>query len=84
MRMHDRVVVLQTVAEHLGPVLGPTMARTSIDVHCRHLNIAGPRITPEQLHALLHKLSLGLAIFAGREKTAAVMAQIESALKGTQ
>ncbi len=82
--MLDRTFVLQTVADHLGPVLGPTMARSSIDVHCRSLNIEGPRISPEQVSALLHKLSLGLAIFIGREKTASVLQRIETALKGTR
>jgi len=81
--MHDRTFVLQTVADHLGPVLGPSMARSSIDLHCRKLKIDGPRVTPEQLDALLHKLRLGLAIFLGQDKTTLVLARIESAVKGT-
>jgi len=81
--MLDRTFVLQTVADQLGPVLGPTMARSSIDIHCRNLKIDGPRISGEQLDALLHKLALGLNIFIGQEKTASVLERIESRLKGT-
>jgi len=82
--MLDRTFVLQTVADHLGPVLGPTMARSSIDVHCRNLRIEGPRISTDQVEALLRKLSLGLAIFIGQEKTAHVLQRIEAALRGTR
>ena len=82
--MLERTAVERTIATHLNSVLGPSMIRSSIEVHCRSLKIDGPTLTADQLDALLHRIALGLHIFIGQEKTAQLMADIQSTLASTK
>jgi len=57
------------------------MARSATEAHCRKLGISpGSSISAEQLESLLGKLTGGLNIFLGRDKAAAVIADVRSAL----
>ena len=49
------------------------MARTAASAHCRDLGIVGDAMGRGQVDALLGKLGLGLVIFLGKDKTAAVV-----------
>jgi hypothetical protein len=73
---------LETIIRMLSPYLGETMARAAALTHCQKLGIAvdGTEITREQLDALLRKLAQGMNIFVGREKAAAVVAEINAAM----
>jgi hypothetical protein len=65
----------------MTPYIGSTMARSATEVHCQKLGIAPDAdMSPEQLEALLGKLSGGLNVFLGRDKAAAVVADVRSAL----
>jgi hypothetical protein len=69
------------VVKVLAPHIGDTMARSATEAHCQKLGIAsaGP-VRPDQLESLLGKLSGGLNIFLGREKSAAVIGEVRQAL----
>jgi hypothetical protein len=64
----------------LSPYLGATMAEASIRAHGQKLGIEGPTLSASQLEALLAKLRGGLAVFVGREKTAAIVEKIRESL----
>ena len=71
---------VETVVKVIAPYIGDTMARSATEAHCQKLGIAGGTVRPEQLEALLGKLSGGLNIFLGRDKSASVMAEARSVL----
>ena len=66
--------ILQTIADEISPYLGRTMARSSVDLHCRSLKIdAGRAVTAPEVEELLHKLAMGLNIFIGKDKSVSVI-----------
>ena len=72
---------VQVIVDVMAPYIGDTMARSAAEAHCQKLGIAsGTDATPEQLESLLGKLGSGLNIFLGRDKAAAVIADVRSAL----
>jgi len=72
---------IDTVVKVLAPHIGSTMARSAIEAHCHKLGIAATSpLSPEQLDLLLGKLTAGLNIFVGREKSAAVIGDVRQAL----
>jgi hypothetical protein len=75
---------VRVVARVLGPHIGETMARSATEAHCEKLGIAPGVISSEQTEALLGKLSGGLNIFLGRDKAAAAMAEVRSALRSRE
>jgi hypothetical protein len=64
----------------MAPYIGDTMARSATEAHCQKLGIDGATVSGEQVDALLAKLGGGLNIFLGRDKAAAVIAEIRGAL----
>src|SRR5262245_56194046 len=72
--------VLDATHAVLAPYLGDLMARSAAKAHCRDLGITGDFLTRQQVDALLERLGLGLMIFVGREKTAAALAAMGSAI----
>jgi len=75
---------VQVVTRVLGPYIGETMARSATEAHCQKLGIAPGAISSEQIEALLGKLSGGLNIFLGRDKAAAAIAEVRSALRSRE
>jgi hypothetical protein len=76
-RVMNSTSVLQTITEEISPYLGLTMARSSVDLHCRTLKIErSGMVTGNEVEALLQKLAMGLNIFIGKEKTASVIESI--------
>lgn len=73
--------ILKRIADIITPYIGTMMARSSIDMHCKRLGIAGEVIDRSQLDQLLRQLSLGLNIFIGRDKTEAVMHEIRGGME---
>jgi hypothetical protein len=72
---------VQVMVRVMTPYIGDTMARSATEAHCRKLGIPmGSPMSSEQLELLLTKLAGGLNIFLGRDKAAAVIAEIRSAL----
>jgi hypothetical protein len=65
--------VLEVINGSLAPYVGGLMARTAATAHCRDLGIVGDAMGRTQIDALLGKLGLGLVIFLGKDKTAAVV-----------
>lgn len=80
----DTSEAVQVIVEILGPHIGDTMARSATEAHREKLGIAGGSISPEQLEALLGKLSGGLNIFLGRDKAAAAVAEVRRALRAKE
>ena len=72
--------ILTRIAEAITPYIGKVMARSSIDMHCKRLGIAGD-IDAAQLDELLRRLALGLVIFIGTEKTDKVMQEIRDGME---
>ena len=75
---------VQVVSEVLGPYIGETMARSATEAHCQKLGITDGSISSEQTEALLGKLAGGLNIFLGRDKAAAAIAGVRSALRSQE
>jgi hypothetical protein len=73
--------VLEVIQASLSPYVGRLMASTAAAAHCRTLGIDGDRIDGVQIDQLLEKLTLGLVIFVGKDKTDAVIASIRRALE---
>jgi hypothetical protein len=72
---------VRVIVDVMAPYIGDTMSRSATEAHCRKLGIStGSPISPEQLESLLGKLTGGLNIFLGRDKAAAVIADVRSAL----
>jgi hypothetical protein len=79
-RQPPREAVLEALAQTLAPYLGQTMAQAALETHRHKLGSDGPFVTTDQLDALLAKLSAGLVIFVGRERTEVVIRQARSAV----
>jgi hypothetical protein len=75
--------VLDALTAVLSPYLGATMARASAQNQCQKLAIEGDQLTPAQVEALVGKLGSGLNVFVGREKAAAVVAEMKRAVGGS-
>jgi hypothetical protein len=76
----ETAAAVQVVVTVVAPYIGDTMARSATEAHCQKLGLTGPHLSPEQIEALLGKLGGGLNIFLGREKSAAVIGEVRSAL----
>ena len=72
--------VLQTIHAGLSPYVGKLMARTAAEAHCRELGFYGAALDPQQIETLLQKIRLGLVIFLGKEKTDAVVQEMQKAI----
>lgn len=73
--------ILTKISDVISPYIGRLMARSSIDMHCKRLGIAGDVIDRPQVDQLLRQLSLGLVIFIGRDKTERVMQEIRTGME---
>jgi hypothetical protein len=71
---------LPIVVKTMAPYVGDTMARSATEAHCQKLGIADGSIDAEQVEVLLAKLGAGLNIFLGKDKSAAVIAEVRAAL----
>ena len=72
---------VQVIVDVMTPYIGHTMARSATEAHCQKLGIpTDSPLSSQQLESLLGKLSGGLNIFLGRDKAAAVIADVRSAL----
>ena len=76
----DKEATFARIVTVLSPYLGATMAEASIRAHGQKLGIEGGVLSTEQLEALLAKLRGGLAVFVGREQTAAIVDRIRESL----
>jgi hypothetical protein len=76
--------VLEAINGILAPYVGGLMARTAASAHCRDLGIVGGAMGRTQIDALLGKLGLGLVIFLGKDKTAAVVEAMRRAIDDLQ
>jgi hypothetical protein len=70
---------VEVMVKTMAPYIGDTMARSATEAHCQKLGIAAT-MSHDQLDALLGKLGGGLNIFLGRDKSAAVIADVRGAL----
>jgi hypothetical protein len=76
--------VLEAINGVLAPYVGGLMARTAASAHCRDLGIVGDAMGRTQIEALLGKLGLGLVIFLGKDKTAAVVETLRRTIEELQ
>jgi hypothetical protein len=72
--------VVQTIVRAVAPFLGETMARSAAQAHCQKLGISGDQMQPSQAEALIGKVGSGLNVFVGREKAAALVAELRRAI----
>ena len=73
--------VVQTIVRVVAPYLGETMARSAAQAHCQKLGISGDQMQPSQAEALIGKVGAGLNVFVGREKSAALVAELRRAIE---
>ena len=76
-----RSEVQPLIEEGLAPILGPTMAKAAVEAHSSRLSIAG-EIDEGSLGDLLARLELGLKVFVGADKSAAVIQEIRQRIDG--
>ena len=72
--------VLRVIHQELSPYVGKLMASTAAAAHCRELGFHGAVLETREVDQLLQKLQLGLIIFLGRDKTEAVVKDMQSAI----
>ena len=75
-----REAVIEAVALTIAPYLGKTMAQAAVESHGQKLGIDGTHVTVDQLEALFAKLSAGLVIFVGRERTDLIVREARAAV----
>jgi hypothetical protein len=75
-----REAVIEAVARTIAPYLGQTMAQAAVETHGQKLGIDGPHVTVDQLEALFARLSAGLVIFVGRERTELIVREARAAV----
>jgi hypothetical protein len=73
--------ILATIANAMAPYIGITMARSSIEMHCKNMGINGQSMDGRQIDELLNRLALGLNIFIGRDKTVSLVSEIRSGME---
>jgi hypothetical protein len=78
----DKEQVLVDVVRVLGPYIGANMARASARGHMDKLGF-GRRLMPEDIEQLLAKLRPALSVFVGRDRTEAVLSELQAALDGS-
>lgn len=74
--------VLEAITVAIAPYLGQSMARSAVLAHAQKLGFDGDRLTPDQIETLMAKIGAGLNIFVGREKSAAILAEVRQVLAG--
>ena len=79
-RQLPREIVLETLVRTLAPYLGKTMAQAAVETHTHKLGIADLNMTAAQLDALMDKMSAGLIIFVGRDKTVTIVREARAAI----
>ena len=72
--------VLAAITHAMTPYIGSTMARSSIEMHCKKIGI-GDSIDGNQFEELLSRLALALNIFIGRDRTVALVRDIRSGME---
>jgi hypothetical protein len=72
--------VLNAIVTVVAPYLGETMARSAAQAHRQKLGIDGLEASEEQIEALIRKISSGLNVFVGRDRSSAIVAEIRGAL----
>jgi hypothetical protein len=77
---YDRRAVQDVLQAEVAPAIGRTMAAAAIGLHFQKLGVLGQRLTPDQLEAVLARLSLGLVVFVGDRQTREITARIRSRL----
>jgi hypothetical protein len=83
-RQLPREMVLDTLSRTLAPYLGRTMALAAVETHRQKLGIDGLHMTSEQLDALMGKMSAGLVIFVGRDKTETIVREARAAISSLE
>jgi hypothetical protein len=72
---------VQVMVSVMAPYIGETLARSAAEVHCRNVGVREAEIDAGQVELVLRKLEAGLHIFLGREKSAAAIVDMRSALR---
>jgi len=73
---------LTAIQESLTPLIGDTLARSSVRLHSEKLGLDGSVVSREQVDALLTQIGLAMRVFVGAEKTDALTKQIIANLFG--
>lgn len=66
----------QKIFEIISPILGESMAKGSISVHCKKIGVAPENIKQKDLSALAQSIMKGLTLFVGSEKSMIVASRI--------
>jgi hypothetical protein len=76
----SRHTALNTIEEQLAPLIGASMARSSVKLHSEKLGLDGTEIERSQFDALLSQIGLAMRVFVGAEKADALVEQITKTL----
>jgi hypothetical protein len=68
--------VFDTIRRVIAPLVGETMARASTETFARKVGVSGPRVSDQQVLALVEKVGQGLTVFVGRARAGEVQEEI--------
>ncbi len=76
----QRDAALATIQESLAPLIGDSLARSSVKLHSEKLGLNSSELNREQIDALLTQIGLAMRVFVGAEKTDALTEQVLATL----
>jgi len=75
-----RDAALTTIQEQLTPLIGASMARSSVKLHSEKPGLSGAEVNRDQVDALLSQIGLAMRVFVGADKADALVEQITTTL----
>lgn len=76
----NRGLVLGTLETKLAPLIGASMARSSIRMHSEKLGIDDGEIRPEKVEELVGAIGLAMRVFVGKERADALTREVLDAV----
>jgi hypothetical protein len=72
----QRDTALSTIQENLAPLIGDSLARSSVKLHSEKLGLTGTELNREQVDALLAQIGMAMRVFVGADKADTLTEQI--------
>ena len=73
---------LTTIETELTPLIGESMARSSVKLHTEKLGLNGSELDRGQVDALLTQIGLAMRVFVGADKADALLEKVKATLFG--
>lgn len=78
MPSHRTEEVRRQIEDVISPYIGGRMARSSTELHCRKLGLAGETIADDEVEALVERLARAMRVLVGSDTTALVVEEIRA------